>query len=438
MKKRIVICFIVMLVAGGCDEWPFKDGSRAPAYLNKYPGDLAVKWMELQMRITRSTAGFGPGPATRAFAYSGLILYESIQKGMPGYKSVASKLMGQDLNSNNTSSDIFWPASANAAMAVALKSFIPSASEISTTRVDSLEAAFNAEFSQNIPSNILASSADYGRGIAQSIFEWSKSDGVAAAMASNSSYIVPVGEGLWEKTPPAFAAPINVYIGDTRTFAPNAVTLTAPPPPNPYSTDAFMSPFFAMAYDVYTISTTLTDYDVQTVKTWGDEPGNYSNGLRFQQIAIQLIGDEHLFLPDAAVAFAKHGMALQDAIVAVFKAKYIYNVVRPITYIRNVMGYTTWNTVIPTPPHPEYPAAHATVGRASSRVLESVFGKHFSFTDRSHEKTFGARHYATLESYSIEAGKSRVLGGIHYMPSIQAGWTQGEQIGDLINKLPFK
>jgi hypothetical protein len=131
-------------------------------------------------------------------------------------------------------------------------------------------------------------------------------------------------------------------------------------------------------------------------------------------------------------------MAIQEAVGCVFNAKYTYNVVRPITYIQEVMGHTTWVAVNTTPPHPEYPAAHATVGRASSTALESIFGTNYAFTDRVHENLYGARSYDNLKAYSDEAGWSRVLGGIHYKKSVAAGETMGKKVGDLINKLPFK
>jgi hypothetical protein len=274
--------------------------------------------------------------------------------------------------------------------------------------------------------------------VASVIFDWSKTDGAAEAAAKNASYPVPEGFGLWKPTPPAFVTPpVNAYANEVRTYVKNSPTLTLPPPPIPYS-EMVGSPFYNQASEIYTISLTLTPYDILTVKTWGEFPGNYTNALRYQQIAIQLVDDANLTLDLAALAFAKHGMAINDAVACVFNAKYIHNVVRPITYIRDVLLHTTWTAVNTTPPHPEYPAAHASVGRASSRVLESIFGTNYSFTDRTHESLYGARTYNNLKAYSDEAGLSRILGGIHYKASVAAGEKQGEKIGNLINHLPFK
>ncbi len=430
--KKLILMFTAFILVIGCQE-----GGPEIVPATKYSGDLAVKWFQLEMQICRTTTGFGPGPATRSFAYSGLVLYESIAKGMPGYRSVATSMMETDVTSNLKFPVLYWPASANAAMAETLRSFIPAANEANKLKIDSLESAFNSEFALKTPANVFDNSVEYGKTIAKNIFTWSKSDGFAEAIAKNGSYAVPAGSGVWEPTPPALAAPINVYVSEIRTFVPKVVSLTMPPPPMTYS-EAVGSPFHTMVKEVYDISKALTATDVLTVKTWGEFPGNYTNALRYIQISIQLVDESDITLDRAALTFALHGMALQDAVASVFGAKYKYNQLRPITYIRNVMGFSTWNTVNTTPPHPEYPAAHATVGRASSRILESIFGENYSFIDHTHENLYGARTYNNLKEYSTEAGASRVLGGIHYKPSVQTGLEQGEKVANLILQLPFR
>lgn len=140
-------------------------------------------------------------------------------------------------------------------------------------------------------------------------------------------------------------------------------------------------------------------------------------------------------LYSAAAAYALHGIAMNDASISTFKTKYTYNLLRPITYIRNVMQHTTWNSVLPTPPHPEYTAAHAVVSAASAAVLENIFGKNYHFTDHSYDGSYGSRSFNSLADYAAEAGHSRLLAGIHYGPSIATGLIQGKKIGEMVNKL---
>ena len=440
MKKLLFVFVLSMFVSISCDDrFPFDPDHEGlnNKLVKKYPGDLAVEWMKLQMELSRTTPGFNGGLATRAFAYSGLSLYESIVEGMHGYNSVVSFMIGSKVQPHIKSKVIHFPASANAAMALIIKKLIPSASAEAVAKIDSLEAAFNWKFGNDASASMLEKSAEYGREIASTIFEWSEADGFAEAIAKNSSYVIPEGEGLWKPTPPAFAAPVNVYVGDIRTFVPNSASITEPDPPIPYSEEVG-SAFYNAVNEVYTISQSLTAEDSITAKTWGEFPANFViQALRYQQIAIQVVDDANLPLGIAALAFAKNGMALQEAIVSVFHAKYIHNVVRPITYIHEVLGHTEWSTINITPPHPEYPSAHSTIGRASTTVLESIFGTEYSFTDRTHEDVYGSRSYESLEAASDDAARSRVLAGIHYEFSVVVGKKQGEEIGNLINELPF-
>jgi hypothetical protein len=155
-------------------------------------------------------------------------------------------------------------------------------------------------------------------------------------------------------------------------------------------------------------------------------------------ILTQLIVLSKKDLFEAAAAYALHGIAMNDASISTFKTKYTYNLLRPISYIRNVMQHTAWNSVLPTPPHPEYTAAHAVVSAASAVVLEHIFGKNYKFTDYTYDGSYGARSFNSFEEYAKEAGHSRLLAGIHYSPSITAGLIQGGKIGELVNKLKVK
>ena len=77
---------------------------------------------------------------------------------------------------------------------------------------------------------------------------------------------------------------------------------------------------------------------------------------------------------DNARLFALAAMAMDDALIAVFDAKYTYNFWRPVTAIRNGDSTATmprrdpgWTPFIDTPMHPEYPCAHCIVSAPSAR-----------------------------------------------------------------------
>ena len=262
--------------------------------------------------------------------------------------------------------------------------------------------------------------------MATGIFNWSKTDGAHQAYSHivDPSYTAPVGEGLWVPTSPAFGPPVHPRWGDNRSFIANIAAATQPLPPIPYSASVY-SPFYAMVNELYTISLSLTHEDSIIAKFWGDQPGNLNVPAHATNILTQLIVKNNLDLGTATTAYALHGIAMNDAGISVFKTKYKYNQVRPITYI----------SILPTPPHPEYSAAHAVVSAASAVVLEKIFGTHYAFTDHSYDVTYGARSFKSFDGYAKEAGRSRLLAGIHYAASIEAGLAQGRQVGNEVMEL---
>lgn len=100
------------------------------------------------------------------------------------------------------------------------------------------------------------------------------------------------------------------------------------------------------------------------------------------------------------------------------------------------MGHAGWESLISTPPHPEYLAAHATISASAAAALELVLGKNYSFTDHSYDELgMPPRSFPGFESAGYEAGLSRLYGGIHFKPSIEAGNMQGKKIAGKIQAI---
>src|SRR5919106_314796 len=54
-----------------------------------YGAEVPAAWFELAMDHVRTTAGFTPPVASRAFGYLGVAVYEAVAPGMPGRRSLA-------------------------------------------------------------------------------------------------------------------------------------------------------------------------------------------------------------------------------------------------------------------------------------------------------------------------------------------------------------
>ncbi|MBD2705836.1 vanadium-dependent haloperoxidase [Spirosoma sp. BT702] len=421
---------VFLLLVGSCqDHRPIN-----PAVLS---ADVAHAWMQMQIRLTLSTTGYNSIVSNRSFGYAGITMYEAVLPGIEGNTSLLAQIGGNALTPSQAADQYYWPESLNAAMASLTRQFFESTSAANLKSIDSLETIYKAHFQAATPPDKLTNAETYGRQVANAIFEWSKTDGGHQAYknVTDPTYTPPVGPGLWVPTPTA--APILPRWDNNRTFIANSAVSSQPGPPTPYSEDP-SSAFYAMVNEVYTTSQSLTKTDTTTARFWADTPGNLNVPAHATNILTQLLVTTNQDLFKAAAAYAQHGIALSDAAVSTFKTKYTYNLLRPFTYIRNVLKKTSWNPVIPTPPHPEYSAAHAVVSAASAAVLEKLFGTSYKFSDNSYASSYGIRSYNTFQEYAQEAGRSRLLGGIHYAPSISTGLTQGAKVGSMINQLKIK
>jgi hypothetical protein len=439
MKKLFeswtAILFIMVIGLISCDkDVPGPDILPQPdmSLTQSYPSTVATDWFTLEADLIRATASFGPGTAGRALAYSGLALYESVVPGMPYNQSVFNNISGQKITGAQT--DLYWPACANTALAVIMKNLFATAGASNLARIDSLEAANNASYESATSADKLKLSLEFGKAVADAVFNWSKTDGFLNAIPPVT---IPTGPGKWIPTPPASAPPIATNWGAFRSFAPNVAALTQPPAPMPYSADP-QSDFYHMADTVYKISLSLSADDIALVKTWADVPGNYNGQTHLNKVLTQLLVGDNASLYKAALAYSLHGMAVADAAISVFKTKYTYWLIRPVSYIRTAMGKPTWNTVIPTPPHPEYSAAHAVISGASGMILETFFGKSYAFTDHTHDALYGSRTYKSIREYTEGSGWSRVLAGVHYIPSVEVGLEQGKKAAVMVLNLPFE
>jgi hypothetical protein len=433
MYSIAILLISVFMV--GCYKDP-----RLPEMRKKtYPPDVAVAWMNIQLRLTKGTPGFNSIVSNRSYAYVGLTLYESLAPGMPGLQSITPQLNGAPVLPNEQrGKKYYWPASANAALAFISKSLFANTTPSLAFAIDSLEADFNSRFGSIASPEELQRSAEFGLQVAKAIFEWSKTDGGHEAYnnITSSTYLPPAGPGLWIPTPPAFGPSIHPFWGNNRTFIPNLVSKTAAAPPPTYS-GMPGSPFYMAANEIYTISQNLSSEDTLVARFWADLPANYNVPAHAANIVTQLVLLEKLSLHEAAILFCKHGIAGNDGIITCFAAKYKYNLLRPVTYIRSVLGQSNWSPLIPTPPFPEFTSAHAVVSTAFSSVLENAFGNGFDFTDRTYESLYGARHFHSFEEYADEAANSRLFGGIHYSFGATEGKKQGKKVGVLVNKLKF-
>jgi len=139
--------------------------------------------------------------------------------------------------------------------------------------------------------------------------------------------------------------------------------------------------------------------------------------------------------------FATVAQAMDDALIAVFDAKYHYNFWRPATAIRNGDVDTndatdreaSWVPLVDNPMHPEYPSGHSILAGAVGAVLQAEVGNGpMPVLSTSSPSAKGAvRRWARVDDFTQEVTNARVWGGLHYRFSNDAATTMGQRIGEL-------
>ena len=160
----------------------------------------------------------------------------------------------------------------------------------------------------------------------------------------------------------------------------------------------------------------------------------------YNTIVRQLASNRKMDLVDCARLYALAAIASADAFIAVFDAKYTYNLWRPVTAIRNAdltsnpatPREASWQPLGVTPMHPEYPCAHCITASAVSTVLQHVVGNEVGEITLTSPTAAGVtRKWTRLQDYSDEVSNARIYAGFHYRFSTEAGKDMGKKIGDL-------
>ncbi len=185
-------------------------------------------------------------------------------------------------------------------------------------------------------------------------------------------------------------------------------------PPTAYSEDP-SSVFFAEAREVYDAVNNRTPEQEAIALFWSDDPGVTATPPGHSiSIATQVLRLQRASLMTAAETYAKVGMATADALIACWHAKYRYNLLRPVTYIRSLID-GDWLPLLNTPPFPEHTSGHAVQSGAAFQVLADLFGDRYSFDDHTYdERSLAPRHFDAFSDCAREAAISRLYGGIHF------------------------
>ncbi len=417
---------------------------------------VIFQWNDVFLQVERYAGGYRPGPAPRALGLIGLACYEACLSGMPEYQSVANLYPGLSIPAPESGVNYYWPAVINSATGSLMKRFFVAVPADEFAKIGTLETVLEAEYAGKTDAATLDKSKNFGRAVANAVWEWSKTD-----QYGHDQYPDPFGNynwqtefdgnGDWVATFPGPGKPMYPFWGKARTFAISETDKLCAPP-HPYSEET-NSNYYAQGLEVYAQSGPTHSYEGKWIgEFWSDDLINvtFSPGPRWIAIANQVYELEKCDLETAVFCNVKTGMATADAAVAAWYSKYYYNVERPVSYIQREIDpnyVTPLNNPLTgdkgvTPSFPAFPSGHATMGAAGAEALSSVFGYNYAMTDKCH---FGRadfigtpRSFNSFYEMAEENAWSRVPLGVHFRMDAEQGVNLGYRCGRKVNNLPWK
>jgi hypothetical protein len=149
--------------------------------------------------------------------------------------------------------------------------------------------------------------------------------------------------------------------------------------------------------------------------------------------------DRRLDLVDTARMYAAVHTTLADAAIAIFWTKHHYGMWRPITAIR--MAETdgndattadpAWNSVIPSPPYPDYVSGYNGVMGAFAGALGELFGEDDLDLELTSTAAPGVvRKYDEVGDVCQDVIDARVYLGIHFRFADTTAAEMGQQIAE--------
>src|SRR5262245_62152956 len=186
-------------------------------------------------------------------------------------------------------------------------------------------------------------------------------------------------------------------------------------------------------------STKRTDLQTETAQFW-----LVAGPIAYHPFIRQLASARQMGVVESARFMTLASIAINDALIAVFDAKYQYNFWRPITAIRNadIDGNegtdrdATWQPIPDTPMHPEYPCAHCILSGAVAGVVKAAVGtEDIPEVAMTSPTAPGVTHrWTSMAAFTQEVANARIWAGFHYRSSTRVGTDMGARIGDYVVK----
>ena len=359
------------------------------------------------------TGKMGPPPASRAMAIAQTAVYEAVNTITKRYPAGPLKLEAAP------------GASVNAAIAAANRTAL---AKLLPSQQAAIDTAYQAALSKIADGAAKTSGIAVGEQAAAAILASRADDGAGAA----ETYRPQTAAGVYVPT---------VIPAVTQWPQRKPWLMTSPAQFRPGPPPALTSQLWARDYNEIKAlggksNSRRTDEQTQIASFWEATLPAIYHGIVLSVADVP--GRE---VTQNARLFAAVAQATDDALLAVFEAKYHYNFWRPVTAIRNgdldgndaTERDASWTPFIETPMHPEYPCAHCIVAAAVGTVLQAEVGTGAmpTLATSSYLVKGSARKWVKIDEFVQEVSNARIYDGVHFRNSTEVGTAMGKQVGAL-------
>ena len=277
---------------------------------------------------------------------------------------------------------------------------------------------------------------EWGESVARQILAVRANDNADAVVAAPPGD----GPGFWEPTPPAFAPYLLPQWAFVAPFAMPTSSFMRPLGPPALASSRWAADYNEVKSLGAAAGSSRTPEQSQIALFWADGAGTETPPGHWNRIAQSVAASRGTTLADNARLFALLNIAMADAAICAWDAKYSFDFWRPVTAIRNgdadgnaaTDADPSWSPFIVTPPFPEYVSGHSTFSGAASKVLAMFYGTdRVAFTVGSDGAPGVMRAFTSFAAAANEAALSRLYGGIHFRSANEDGLAAGTAIGEL-------
>lgn len=237
--------------------------------------------------------------------------------------------------------------------------------------------------------------------------------------------------GGWRPTLPQHAQPLYpnwhllpLYSGY------NPAVLVQSLQPTPFNTPIYQQELKEVLALGSKNSQVRTPEQTQIAIFWAAGAGTVTPPGMWVEIAIQALQSSKADFHRASLTMKVLAQALSDAGVAAWSSKYQHSTCRPITAIEDLLGDKSWQPLLATPPFPSWVSGHSTFSSAAAVVVDNLILRGQRRLAVQSEAVPGqVRQFNSAWAAALEAGQSRIYGGIHFQDDNIDGLKLGRALG---------